>query len=139
MTRFGFFPTLIIAMFALASCAPQPTKEVPAEFKKGQELFHSVCSDCHGSDAMGGHTKAPRLIDTDFIQSEFSDEDIRDTISNGSSSGKMPPQKGKFSDTEITEIIKYLRYSQKAADLIVEEDDIEEGDEAETEEKPEDS
>jgi len=139
MTRFGFLYTLLILMFTLVSCAPQPTKEVPAEFKKGQELFHSVCSDCHGPDAMGGHTKAPRLIDTDFIQSAFSDDEIRDTINNGSTSGKMPSQKGKLTDAEITELIKYLRHSQKAADLIVEEDDIEEDLEAEEEEESEDS
>ncbi len=121
MIRFGL---IILMMLALTSCAPQPTKEVPQEVKKGQELFHSVCSDCHGSDAMGGHTKAPRLIDTDYIKSEFSDTEIRETINEGSVSGKMPPQKGRFTDEEITEIIKYLRYSQKAANLYVEEEDL---------------
>ncbi len=86
---------------------------------------------------MGGHTKAPALIDTDFIQSEFSDEEFRETINDGS--GKMPPQKGKLTDDETTEIIKYLRYSQKAADLMIEEDDLDEGMEAEAEEDSEDS
>ncbi|MGP0564572.1 c-type cytochrome [Nitrospina sp. 32_T5] len=101
----------------LAACAPQPTKTVPAEYKRGQELFHAVCSNCHGSDALGGHTKAPNLIDAVFVKSEFSDQEIRHTINNGS--GKMPSQKGKFSDEEITEIIKYLRYSQKEANLVM--------------------
>ena len=35
----------------------------------------------------------------------------------------MRSQRNKVSDLEIKEIIKYLRYSQKAADLVVEEDD----------------
>ena len=137
MTRFGLTTLFSLSALALASCTPQSTKQVPAQFKKGQDLYHSVCSNCHGPDAMGGHTKAPRLIDTDFIQSEFSDEEIRETINDGS--GKMPPQKGKLTDDETTEIIKYLRYSQKAADLMIEEDDLDEGMEAEAEEDSEDS
>lgn len=112
--------TALLSVCVLAACTPQPTKKVPAEYQKGQELFHKVCSNCHGSDALGGHTKAPGLIDTMYVKSEFSDEEIRHTINNGT--GKMPSQKGKFTDDEITEIIEYLRYSQKEADLVTAED-----------------
>jgi hypothetical protein len=35
----------------------------------------------------------------------------------------MPPQKKNVTSDEITEIIKYLRYSQKAAGLELEEED----------------
>ena len=59
---------LFILLSSVTACSPQPTKEVPQEFKKGQEYFHRVCSNCHGSDAMGATTKAPRLIDTDYIE-----------------------------------------------------------------------
>ena len=38
----------------------------------------------------------------------------------------MPPQKNNVKADEITEIIKYLRYSQQAADLVKEEDTAEE-------------
>jgi hypothetical protein len=41
----------------------------------------------------------------------------------------MPSQRNKVSDPEIKEIIKYLRYSQKIADLIVEDDDPDNEDE----------
>ena len=120
---------LLILLSSLAACSPQPTKEVPQEFKKGQEYFHSVCSNCHGSDAMGATTKAPRLIDTDYIEKAFSDDEFRDTILNGTD--KMPSQKNKVGADEITEIIKYLRHSQQAANLAIEEDDEEEEEEAE--------
>lgn len=106
------------------SCAPKPTLEVPEPYKKGQEYFHSVCSNCHGSDAMGKHTQAPRLIDEEFLASNFSDADITETVLNGTD--KMPSQKKNVTSSEITEIIKYLRYSQKAAGLEPEEDDDEE-------------
>ena len=117
-TRWNFI--LLALLSCVAACSPQPTKEVPQEFKKGQEYFHRVCSNCHGSDAMGMETKAPRLIDTDYIEKEFSNDELRETILNGTD--KMPPQKNNVSADEITEIIKYLRYSQKTADLATEED-----------------
>lgn len=115
---------LIILLTFVAACSPQPTKEVPQEFKKGQEYFHRVCSNCHGSDAMGGTTKAPRLIDTDYIEKAYSDDEIRETILNGND--KMPPQKNNVKESEIPEIIKYLRHSQQAANLVVEEEEEEE-------------
>ena len=115
---------LFILLSSVTACSPQPTKEVPQEFKKGQEYFHRVCSNCHGSDAMGATTKAPRLIDTDYIEKEFSNDEIRETIINGAN--KMPPQKNNVNADEITEIIKYLRYSQQAADLVSEVDTAEE-------------
>ena len=123
--RWNFIPLALLA--CVAACSPQPTKEVPQEFKKGQEYFHRVCSNCHGSDAMGMNSKAPRLIDTDYIEKEFSNDEIRETILNGTD--KMPPQKNNVTADEITEIIKYLRYSQKTADLNTEEDTIDEEEE----------
>ena len=108
------WPVYIFILF-IASCAPQPNKEVPAEFKAGQKYFHKICANCHGPDAMGKQTKAPSLIDAEYIQESFTDDEIFNTIINGIN--KMPSQRNKVSDREIKEIINYLRYSQKAADL----------------------
>ena len=113
----------------MTACSPQPTKEVPQEFKKGQDYFHRVCSNCHGSDAMGANTKAPRLIDTDYIEKEFSNDEIRETILNGTD--KMPAQKNNVKADEITEIIKYLRHSQQAANLVVEDEETDDQEESE--------
>ncbi len=130
--QFRSWSGLILILF-VASCAPQPTKIVPAEFQAGQKIFHKICSNCHGPDAMGKHTKAPRLIDAEYIQSNFSDDEIFEIIINGGD--KMPSQRNKVSDEEIKEITKYLRYSQKAAG-IGEDEDIEE-EETVMEEEPE--
>ena len=120
-----FFHILLIlgTFLGMSSCAPKPTIEVPEPYKNGQKAFHKICSNCHGSDAMGKHTQAPRLIDQEYLASNFSDEDIRETILNGTD--KMPSQRKNVSKEEIAEIIKYLRYSQKAAGL--EPEDEEEG------------
>ena len=61
------------------------------------------------------------MIDEDFISINFSDEDIRVAIIEGVDN--MPSQRRKASDQEITEIIKYLRYSQKAAGIQAEPDE----------------
>ena len=73
---------------------------------------------------MGKHTQAPRLIDEEYLADNFSDTDIREMVLDGSD--KMPSQKKNVTAEEITEIIKYLRYSQKAAGLEPEEDEEEE-------------
>jgi len=110
-----------IVLFCGISCTPKATLEVPEAYKKGQNVFHKICSNCHGSDGMGKHTKAPKLIDEEYLSPNFTDDDIRETILNGTD--KMPPQKKNVSTEEITEIIKYLRYSQKAAGLEPEDED----------------
>jgi cytochrome c553 len=111
-------------LIALTSCSPKPTIKVPAEFESGQNNFHRVCANCHGVDALGKQTRAPGLIDPEYLSENFSDEEMYKQIIEGSD--KMRPQRNKLSDPEVAEIIKYIRYSQKAADLVVGEDESDE-------------
>ncbi|KMP12330.1 cytochrome C-552 [Candidatus Nitromaritima sp. SCGC AAA799-C22] len=107
------------------SCAPKPNKEVPPEYRAGQDYFHKACANCHGADALGKNTKAPGLIDAEYLPDNVSDDEIREQIIEGSD--KMPAQRKAVTDAQIDEIIKYLRYSQQAADLVVTEDDPDDG------------
>lgn len=109
------FTLLLSSLLLIASCSPKPNIEVPQAYQPGQNHFHKACASCHGADALGKATKAPKLIDVDYIAENFSDEEIRDVAKEGTD--KMPPQKANVNDEEITEIIKYLRYSQKTAGL----------------------
>ena len=129
MTRLSIEVTLITSVVVfMSSCAPpQPTKIVPAEFKTGQDYYHRLCANCHGADALGKQTKAPGLIDPEYFPENFSDEEIYNQIIEGSD--KMRSQRNKVSDPEVAEIIKYLRYSQKAAGLVAEEDEPDDDDE----------
>ncbi len=113
-----------VMLISLTSCSPKPAIKVPAEFESGQNHFHRVCANCHGSDALGKQTKAPGLIDPEYLSENFSNEEMYKQIVEGSD--KMPPQRNKLSDPEVAEIIKYIRYSQKAADLVVGEDESDE-------------
>ena len=125
MTQFQTYIFLVAALLiSLTSCTPKPTIKVPAEFVSGQNHFHRVCANCHGADALGKQTRAPGLIDQEYLPKKFSDEEMYEQIIEGSD--KMPPQRNKLSDPEIAEIIKYIRYSQKAADLVVSEDESDE-------------
>ena len=132
MKQQKFSILILSSIFFTFSCAPKPKLEVPEPYKKGQQYFHEVCSNCHGSDAMGKHTQAPRLIDEEYLASNYSDAEISETILNGTD--KMPPQRKNVTPEKITEIIKYLRYSQKTAGI--ESEDSEE-DESEEESTPE--
>ena len=76
MKHFKSHISIFISVLFIYSCAPKPTLEVPEPYKKGQQYFHNVCSNCHGSDAMGKHTQAPRLIDEEYLAENFSDADI---------------------------------------------------------------
>ena len=128
MIRFQTYIFLVaVILIALTSCSPKPTIKVPAEFESGQNNFHRVCANCHGVDALGKQTRAPGLIDPEYFSENFSDEEMYKQIIEGSD--KMRPQRSKVSDPEVSEIIKYLRYSQKAAGLIAEEDEPDDGDE----------
>ncbi len=129
MKRLSIEVTLITSVVVfMSSCAPpQPTKIVPAEFKAGQNYYHRVCANCHGTDALGKQTRAPGLIDPEYLSENFSDEEMYTQIIEGSD--KMSSQRSKVSDPEVAEIIKYLRYSQKAAGIIVEGDEPDDGDE----------
>ena len=129
MKRLSIEVTLITSVVVfMSSCAPpQPTKIVPAEFKAGQNYYHRVCANCHGADALGKQTRAPGLIDPEYLSENFSDEEMYTQIIEGSD--KMSSQRSKVSDPEVAEIIKYHRYSQKAADIIIEEDEPDDGDE----------
>ena len=113
-----------VILISLTSCSPKPAIKVPAEFESGQNHFHRVCANCHGADALGKQTRAPGLIDPEYFSENLSDEEMYKQIIEGSD--KMPSQRNKLSDPEVAEIIKYIRYSQKAADLVVGEDESDE-------------
>ena len=120
---------LLSSLLLIASCSPKPNIEVPQAYKAGQKHFHRVCANCHGPDALGKMTKAPKLIDVDYIEENYSDDEIRDAAKEGTD--KMPPQKANVNDEEISEIIKYLRYSQKTAGLEPEPEEDDDSEDAE--------
>jgi mono/diheme cytochrome c family protein len=77
----------------------------------GGDLFATKCASCHGKDGagntpMGKNLKLKALGSADVQKA--SDKDLKDTIEKGKPP-RMPAYKGKLTDTQISELVKYIR------------------------------
>ena len=95
---------LILATPFTISAIPAPAQQPDAT--AGQvdvpQLFATTCGWCH-SDGGRAAGKGPQLMDT-----KRDDDFIRNRIKNGKE-GAMPAFSTTFNDTQIDEIIKYIR------------------------------
>ena len=97
----------------------QVTRDIPTD---GASLFRAFCSACHGSKGEGQVMKAldttvPAVGNPDML-SMVSDAFLRQTIRDGRPGREMPSwggREGGLKDSEITELIRYLRRNQKSA------------------------
>ncbi len=112
-----FFTSLAVLILALSACSEKPLSNVPEPYMTGQKTYIRVCGICHG-DNLKGNGAAPSFLIETYQSESFSDQQIRNTIINGSKSKVMRPQRGKVSDSEIEEIIKYIRFLQKESGLM---------------------
>ncbi len=103
---------LFLASFALAADSILPP---------GQKVFEGKCAQCHGKDAKGLAKMAKVLkVDQDKIDLtraevvKMTDAEIAKTVGGGNK--KMPKFKGKLTDEQIQETIKYLRSLQNGKD-----------------------
>lgn len=82
---------------------------VPARAQDAATLFRNKCSACHGPDgggtAVGKSLGAPDLR-SKAVQSQ-TDAQLKDVIAYGK--GQMPPNSGKLTDDQISQMVKYVR------------------------------
>jgi aldose sugar dehydrogenase len=69
-------------------------------------LFTEVCAGCHGTDLSGG--RAPSLFDDQWARGA-DDESIARHIESGIPATEMPPFKGALTDTQIWQLVAYIR------------------------------
>jgi len=78
-------------------------------------VYNSKCASCHGQDGRARSMHARHEHARDLTSSEWqdsvSDERIYNSISNGK--GKMPAFKKKLSDSQIDELVSYVRRFRK--------------------------
>ena len=78
-------------------------------------VYNSKCADCHGRDGRARSMHAKHEHARDLTSAEWqdsvSDERIYNSISNGK--GKMPAFKKKLSDSQIDELVSYVRRLRK--------------------------
>lgn len=84
------------------------------ELASAKNIFIKTCVKCHKEDGTGGVTvfedttiKAPNFT-SDKMKNEDDAEFIK-TIENGEKEDGMPAFKGKLSDEEIKNLVKFIR------------------------------
>jgi cytochrome c6 len=90
--------TLLAGGLIAASASPAVAQDAAATYK-------AKCAVCHGPDGKGG-----KMGTRDFASPEVkaeSDAQLTDIITKGK--GKMPPYGAKLKDTEIKDLIAYIR------------------------------
>ena len=92
-----------------------PVASSPESIKAGQALFQKNCRFCHGADAKGNGPMAPKdthpsdLTDAKWDRGD-TDGEIFMVIANGAGPKfDMKANKSKMSDTDMWNIVNYLR------------------------------
>src|SRR5213594_883296 len=91
---------------------PERPAAAPEQVARGQQLFKSNCSFCHGSDGRGGET-GPNLVRDQVVLADQHGELIAPVVQNGIPGRGMP--KLTLSATEIADIAAWL-HSQPLSD-----------------------
>jgi len=84
---------------------PEHPPALPSRFARGQQIFRSNCSFCHGSDARGGEA-GPNLVRDVVVLRDQKGELITPIVQNGIPAQGMP--KFALSTADITDIAAWL-------------------------------
>jgi cytochrome c6 len=82
-----------------------PGAAFAADASHGRELYMANCAGCLGEEGLSTMQEAPNLARFDMRNQ--SDESLIEIIESGS--GPMPPYIGILDDSEILDIVSYLR------------------------------
>jgi mono/diheme cytochrome c family protein len=107
-----------IAVSATNTSNAAPTAPIPAatidELASGRRLYMSNCANCHKEDGTGGEVtiEGERLNPDDLTGDKvksFPDDKILRYIMNGVPDEGMPAFKGKLSEAEMRDVVKFVR------------------------------
>ena len=96
------FPAVPVTLLA---CALIAVCTAPAVAQDAAATYKSKCAVCHGPDGKGG-----KMGTRNFAAQEVkaqSDAQLIEIITKGK--GKMPPYGGKLKDTEVQDLVTYIR------------------------------
>jgi len=109
-------PANVVVNSATTSSPAQPA--LPAAtfdaMASGRKVYEANCVACHKADGTGGEVVIEgKKLDPDDLTSAkikgFSDEKILGYIMNGVVDEGMPAFKGKLSEGEMRDVVKYIR------------------------------
>lgn len=97
---------LTIALFSLVFALALPPTAAAAS---AADTYKAKCAMCHGADGSKSMMGA-KPLDGAEVQ-KMSDAELTSTITDGK--GKMPAYKGKLSETQIKDLVGYIRTLKK--------------------------
>ena len=89
-----------------------PVAKGEASNKAGKTLYDKNCASCHGKAGLGDGVKARALktFPGDFSKAEYQDQTDGDHFyKTKTGRGEMPKYEGKMSDTDIWNVVNYMR------------------------------
>lgn len=109
MARFIFCFSLLTVLPAAAQTAAQQTSDFrgpPFAMQGGEAVYSGVCQGCHMADAKGavGAAAYPALAKNSRLESAGY---VLTMVMNGHRG--MPPFRGHFTDTQIADVVNYVR------------------------------
>ena len=84
------------------------------EFASGRKVYAQTCANCHKDNGTGGEVEieGKKLKPDDLTSAKikgFSDDKILGYITNGVPDEGMPAFKGKLSEGEMRDVLKFIR------------------------------
>ncbi len=103
-------PFALLSVLGLAAAFTLPAVAQDS----GPDTYKAKCQMCHGADGLGNTpvgkmAKIVSLKDPTVVSA--TDADLIAVVTNGKN--KMPPNKGKLTDDQITAVVAYIRTLQK--------------------------
>jgi cytochrome c oxidase cbb3-type subunit III len=98
-----------------AIASAQGRADAAADIEAGRQLFNGMCVECHGAGGAGGD--APSLNRARLVHAP-TDAALVDVLANGIPNTAMPRIR-RFSDTEMRQIVAYVRSLGRVADVRV--------------------
>lgn len=111
---------LCLTVTSAAAAAEAPDPKVPPALARGEVLFNTNCSVCHGVGARGT-TQGPPFLDKIYEPNHHADEAFYRAPEMGVRAhhwkfGDMPKVPAVTRD-DLTQIIAYIRWLQKQAGI----------------------
>ncbi len=98
-----------ISLAILLACGVIAFCSAPAAAQDAAATYKAKCAMCHGPDGKGsamGQKMGVRDFTSADVQKE-TDAQLTEIISKGK--GKMPPYAGKLKDSDIKDLVAYIR------------------------------
>lgn len=102
-------------MAAIGAGSPHGTKQTSNRAKQGDTLFHEQCIGCHNKQPDDTSSFGPPNLFRAFVSKPgITPQEARGVISRGK--GQMPPFAGKLSNSQIDDVLAYIKSQQVSVD-----------------------